>query len=108
MDMTQFFNFGDCPPHMHDGLEDYFMHGYRPGGFLNALLANDLHGAVTRADHINQSHLPVLVMWLANNAPPGSWGSYRQVNAWLEDTDGRRTEFSQRREKEVMWKKLAA
>lgn len=71
------------PEHTQEGLVNYFDHCYEPGSFLMSVLCNDLYGAATRADHINQQHLHGIVRWIMNNAPYGSYGSREVVDDWL-------------------------
>lgn len=65
-------------------LEDY-RDKHRPvGGFLRALLANDLMSAVLRADSENIHALPAITHWAIANLPSHAWGSYAQVAAWTD------------------------
>lgn len=70
--------------YMADGLRRYIEHGYEPGGFMRAVLCNDLQEAVLRADGINVSKLPHWVIWVRDNLPGGCKGSYEAYNAWVE------------------------
>lgn len=72
------------PEHMQQGLRLYLEDGLEPGGFLYAVLTNDLAGAVGRADSTNVRRLPEYVQFLYNYAPAGSWGSERKVAAWMD------------------------
>ena len=45
------------PDHMHGAVIRYVEDGIEPGGFLEAVLCNDLKGAVMRADAINKARL---------------------------------------------------
>lgn len=74
----------DLPIHLRDGLRDYLVHRQAPGGFLRAVLENDLSGAVLSADPISTTALKDLVRFLANHAPPSSHGSPRHVYFWLK------------------------
>ena len=65
-------------------LEDYFRNGTVLGGFLTAVLTNDLRGACERADSENLRNLPAFVAYLYNNAPSDCWGSKAKVEAWQE------------------------
>lgn len=65
-------------------LINYFVHRVEPGGFLTAVLAGDLYGAVGRADYWNSKHFCEIVEWIACNAPRGSWGSDDAVCGWLD------------------------
>lgn len=71
------------PEHMRDGVRNYFYHGYHPGGFLTAVLENDLMGALAKADDINRYALPKYGEFLFNFVPAGSFGSSERVDAWL-------------------------
>jgi len=71
------------PAHMHDGLLNYVLHHIEPGGFLCAVLSNDLKGAAGRADHINQKHLYEWVEFCRAALPSACWGSEDKVLAWL-------------------------
>jgi len=52
------------------------------GGFLTALLENDLCGAVLRADPRNTACLDEWVRFLINHAPSNAWGSPDKVRDW--------------------------
>jgi len=60
------------------------------GGFLTALLKNDLRGAVLRADARNAACLGDWIRFLIDHAPSASWGSPEKVRDWqrvcLDDT----------------------
>jgi hypothetical protein len=71
------------PVHMHDAYIRYLLAGIEPGGFLVAVLANDLRAAVQRADTINQHALAAHMDFLCTAAPAAAWGSYAQVAAWV-------------------------
>lgn len=73
------------PPHMWDAVTNYFVHRYQPGGFLTALLSNDLMGAMGKADDVNASNMHQWCQFLYNYAPSGSYGSPENVRGWLAD-----------------------
>lgn len=52
----------------------YVEHRIQPGGFLTAVLCNDLYNATGRADKDNLIALPLIVRWFANKCP-GLYGS---------------------------------
>ena len=54
----------------------YVEHGIKPGGFLTAVLSNDLYNATGRADQQNLVALPAIVRWFANHCP----GLYGEKN----------------------------
>lgn len=54
------------------------------GGFLYALLSNNLTDAATRADPYNKMTLVPLVYYVVNFLPGDCHGSEKIVDAWLE------------------------
>lgn len=62
------------------GMERYIEERIRPGGFLAAVLRNDLMDAAVRADETVD--LRALVKWLYNHAPPDCYGSPEKFEAW--------------------------
>ncbi len=72
------------PEHMHAGIFDWLVYGVQPGGFLSAVLANDLVEAFARADDINQRSMLKWAQYLYNEAPVGSWGSVETCERWAE------------------------
>lgn len=62
---------------------DAWVESARPvGGFLQAVLSNDLSGAFARADHENQRAMWAIVSYLYNECPAACWGSPEQVKDW--------------------------
>ena len=57
------------------------------GGFLHAVLSNDLTEACARADMRNQARLPEIVTYIYNNLPMICWGSPEKVEKWLAGTE---------------------
>lgn len=74
----------EIPYYMRPGLINYIERGEEPGGFLGAVMENDLGGAVARADGINIDLLPAYVLFLYNQAPSGCHGSTEKVKEWME------------------------
>lgn len=70
-------------PEIIQALERYVQMRCPVGGFLTALLANDLKEACGRADDDNLHNLPALVAYVYNHIPAHAWGSYERVAAWL-------------------------
>ena len=85
--LKEFMEDNLIPHHTQETFENYFNHAYEPGGFCMAVLCNDLHGAVRRADHINRKCLPDIMMWLERNAPYGSYGKPELVYTWLKKNE---------------------
>lgn len=77
-------DYSSLPDYMQSGVQDYIEHGYEPGGFLTAVICNDLKGAVGKADLTNQRELVNWVQFFYNKAPMGCWGSRTKMEAWME------------------------
>lgn len=75
------------PEHMRDGVRMYVFDFVEPGGFLTAVLENDLAGAVARADHINLQHIAEWGQFLLWAMPRAAWGSPEAVQSWLDGDD---------------------
>lgn len=63
-------------------LDNWGKFGYECGGFLTAVLENDLFGAAARADHINIKLIPDIVRYVYNELPAACWGSPGAVKRW--------------------------
>jgi len=74
------------PSHMLACIKRYVEDRIECGGFLDAVLRNDLSQAVGRADSSNMKIIPNYVCYLANSAPASCWGSDEKVAAWLAST----------------------
>lgn len=72
----------ELPEHLRGGLLAYVLHGIQPGGFLCAVIENDLCEAVCRADSTSLPALPAAVRWLYQYAPGPCWGSLEKRHAW--------------------------
>ena len=77
----------DIPNHTKETFERYFRHGFAPGGFGSAILANDLISAAAKADHNNKIFISEIALWVYHNAPYGSWGSYEAIEGWLDKNE---------------------
>lgn len=53
------------------------------GGFLEAVLSNDLCDAIGRADAENARQLKEIVVYIYNEIPSTCWGSREKVKKWL-------------------------
>jgi len=80
------FDYDQIPEHMMASLKRYVDQKVEPGGFLSAVLCNDLKGAVGQADFINIEIIPVYVSWLYNEAPAICWGSPEKFSSWLNES----------------------
>ena len=62
-----------------------YLTGHVPtGSFLEAVISNDLRESCARADDDNMWQLPIIVAYLYNEAPTGSWGSRENYIRWLQ------------------------
>jgi len=104
--MIRYHEFNTGNNWLDDSLENYLMHGYQPGGFLTAVLANDLFMAVGRADHSNRHNLPRIVQEIQHKMTPVAYGSYAAVKEWCRDADGRRSTYAANKEREYTWRVL--
>lgn len=91
---------------LDEGIENYLMRGYEPGGFLTAVLANDLRLAIGRADHWNRDSLPRITTEVFHKVPDNALYSYNAVRDWCRDVDGRRSAYAAQKEKEYTWRVL--
>lgn len=73
----------NVPAIIIDSLDNYRDKKWEPGGFLTAVLSNDLQDAVARADEHNIRIIPDIVYVLYNDYPSGMWGSREAVREWL-------------------------
>jgi hypothetical protein len=70
---------------------NYLVHGYEPGSFFNAVLANNFFDAVARSHPANtMPALKNLTGWIRDCMPKEAWGSYDAVKHWTGLTDAER------------------
>lgn len=77
-----FHGWGGVPERLRPGLARYVSTGGRMGSFLEAVIANDLHEAISRADDDSLAAIKPIVQFLYNNTPGGCWGSKERVATW--------------------------
>jgi len=94
--------------YLDSGLENYLFHGLQPGGFLTALIVDDLQDARTRADVWNSKNIKNIYSVLFRRMPKESVGSREKYNDWLNDKDNRRTNYRTKVEKERMLERLSS
>ena len=76
-------NYDRLPEHMRTVARMYVERGFEPGGFLLAVLANDLKEAFVRADDVNRDRMFDWVAWLRNDVPRRCHGSRDAVSIWM-------------------------
>ena len=64
------------------GLERYVEHGVMPGGFMSAVLRNDMKNAFRYADDENAQNMANIMQWIECNLPIRCWGSASRVAVW--------------------------
>jgi hypothetical protein len=79
----------NIPYHTQKSLVEYIERGVPVGGFLHAVLSNDLVGAVNRADSMNSKNIKDIVNWIYMKAPEPCWGSEAKVLRWIQDHPSR-------------------
>lgn len=81
--LTQTMRFYAVPVHLREGLARYVVSGTEPGGFIQAVLQNDLKVAIVRGDKDSRAGITELVMWLIAEAPERCWGSPERYHDWI-------------------------
>jgi hypothetical protein len=79
------------PRDYFDPLYNYLVHGFEPGSFWSAVLANDFMTAVQHSHPSND--IPALkntVGWIRDRWAPESYGDYHRVQAWIHLSPGYR------------------
>jgi hypothetical protein len=61
------------PPTTQYTLKMWVLYAQTPGGFVEAVLRNDLHGAFNNADDENSEALPLIMSWIHNECPQDAW-----------------------------------
>lgn len=72
------------PDHDIEPLELYVKHGIQPGGFLTAVLENNLMESLGRADEENRYCLFQICQFIYNDIPASCHGSPEKVRQWIE------------------------
>lgn len=75
-------------PDIISSLLEYALRGRPTGGFLRAVLSNNLRETIARADHENLAVLKEIVTFVYMELPEPCWGSDERVTAWLERFQG--------------------
>lgn len=81
--MTIDFSYRSIPDYTMEALQRYVDHHIPTGGFLEAVITNNLREAVGRADENNMRALPEIVAYLYNEAPVGCWGTPQAFESWI-------------------------
>lgn len=76
-------NWDLIPHHCQDGLKDFFVHGYKTGSFLEAILTGDYEWAAVKADPINKHAIANYARFLMSYAPLDRFGTPEKYNNWI-------------------------
>ncbi len=74
----------NIPRRTKDTIDNYVAKGWLPGGFVRAMLANDLKGACGAADNINRKYIFDICSYIYNEIPFEAQGSYQAIDDWIE------------------------
>ena len=77
-------HYPNVPEYTIEALNNWAQFGLPPGGFIAAVLANDLSDAVDRADQDNEAALVDIVRYVINELPMDCWGTDAKIAAWGE------------------------
>lgn len=81
--MSGSIDYQKLPESLRAGVQRYIEHGIAPGGFLTAVIRNDLRDAIGRADDTLLPLLPEIVRWFHWEAPGLCWGSRENMHGWM-------------------------
>lgn len=76
------YDYNVIRPDIRESLDAWANTGRPTGGFLEAVLTNDLFAAVGHADSYNIRHIPEICSYVYNELPSTCWGSEEKVAAW--------------------------
>jgi len=74
----------NIPPETFEALRSYVLYHRKPGGFLIAVLSNDLMDATLRGNPESLQALCGIAGFIYSNCPAACWGSKNAVEQWLE------------------------
>jgi len=63
---------GKMRPDIKETIDNYVSKGWEPGGFLLSVLANDLMGALGKADQQNRAAIFDITKYIYNDIPDGT------------------------------------
>ncbi len=75
----------NVPEHTMGALRRYVDNGLHPGGFLKAVLENNLFQAFSSADYANRIHMFDIVRHIYNEEPNSCWGHKGIVENWCKE-----------------------
>jgi hypothetical protein len=70
------------PEYMRPGILRWIEEGIIPGGFLTAVIENNLRESFDKADDQNMFRIHSYLLFFYNCAPAPCWGSIKKVKEW--------------------------
>ena len=67
-----------------ESLKRYISHGIPEGGFLQAVIENNLMESFGQADETSRENLFAICSWVYGNAPMGCRGSQVRYREWID------------------------
>lgn len=67
-----------------DTIDNYVNHGLEPGGFVRAVLENNLLLSLGKADEENRRDIWEICMYVYNDIPASCHGSPEKVDNWMK------------------------
>lgn len=89
--MSYKFRRFEIPERMMNGIKNYVNNGVEPGGFLKAVISNNLFEAVGKADDENIQNLPAFTAYFYNETPSECYGSKEKMNNWIQKQQKRKS-----------------
>ena len=80
------------PRRTKEAIDRYVQQHLLPGGFLEAVLSNNLMDAVCRADSENLEALVEICKYIYNEIPSKCHGSPEKVKAWVDQSERTRSQ----------------
>src|SRR5262245_5018593 len=72
------------PPGWIEELRAYLVDGKQPGGFLHAVLTNDLRGAIANGHALLAEHYDRFLGLVGESVPEAAQGTADKVKAWVQ------------------------
>jgi hypothetical protein len=77
-------DYSKLPENVRYPVRAYIESGREPGDFLTAVICNDLHHALSFADHDNLAKLKTIVQFFYTQAPTFCWGDAKKFAFWTD------------------------
>jgi hypothetical protein len=87
---------------LKESMSNYLFRGLKPGGHLEAMLAQDYERAFFNADTHSRTVIWATAKWIRDNVPCQAWGSYEAVEFWIRNEEARNAFYTER-SKQKMW-----